>query len=39
MKKINDINFYSQDAESLARNLIGKWIETNINGKAKTKNL
>jgi len=33
MKKINDLNFFKQDAETLAKNLIGKWIETNIDGK------
>lgn len=33
MKKINDIDFYKQDAISLAQNLVGKWLETNIDGK------
>jgi len=33
MKVINDINFFKTDTISLAKNLIGKWIETNIDGK------
>ncbi len=33
MKIINDLNFFKQDAVTLAKNLVGKWIETNINGK------
>ena len=33
MKKINDINFFKTDTITLAKNLIGKWIVTNINGK------
>lgn len=33
MKKINDIDFFKQDTIMLAQNLIGKWIETNIDGK------
>ena len=33
MRKINDASFFRQDAETLAKNLIGKWIETNIDGK------
>ena len=33
MEIINDINFFKTDTISLAKNLIGKWIVTNINGK------
>jgi len=33
MKVINDINFFKTDTISLAKNLIGKWVVTNINGK------
>ena len=33
MKSIDDINFFKTDTISLAKSLIGKWIETNINGK------
>ena len=33
MKKINDSNFFTIDTISLAKNLIGKWIVTNIGGK------
>lgn len=33
MKEIVDKNFFRQDTISLAKNLIGKWIETNANGK------
>lgn len=33
MKAIDDINFFKTDTISLAKSLIGKWIETNINGK------
>lgn len=32
MKKINNINFFKTDTETLAKKLIGKWIETNIDG-------
>lgn len=32
MKKINDENFFKTDTVSLAKKLIGKWIETIING-------
>lgn len=32
MKIINDLSFFNQDAKSVAKNLIGKWIETNIDG-------
>lgn len=32
MKKINNIDFFKTDTETLAKNLIGKWIETNIDG-------
>lgn len=32
MRIINDVNFFKQDTISLAQNLIGKWIVTNING-------
>lgn len=35
MKTINDINFFKVDTISLAKNLIGKWIETNINGEIR----
>ena len=33
MKKINNPNFFTSDTITLAKNLIGKWICTNINGK------
>lgn len=33
MKTISDVNFFKTDTISLAKNLIGKWIQTNINGK------
>lgn len=33
MKIINDINFFTTDTITLAQNLIGKWIETKIDGK------
>lgn len=33
MKVINDINFFKADTITLAKNLVGKWIETNIDGK------
>ena len=33
MKKINDINFFTIDTITLAQNLVGKWIVTNIDGK------
>ena len=32
MKKINNIDFFKTDTITLAKKLIGKWIETNING-------
>lgn len=32
MKTINDINFFTTDTVTLAKNLIGKWLVTNING-------
>lgn len=32
MKRINDLNFFKQNAHVLAKNLIGKWIETNVEG-------
>jgi len=32
MKKIDDINFFKSDTITLAKNLIGKWIVTTING-------
>ena len=32
MKQINDISFFEIDTLTLAQNLIGKWIKTNING-------
>lgn len=32
MKQINDINFFKTDTITLSKNLIGKWIETNIDG-------
>ncbi len=32
MKKINNIDFFKTDSITLAKNLIGKWIETNIDG-------
>ena len=36
MKKINNIEFFKVDTITLAKNLVGKWIETNINGKRIT---
>lgn len=33
MKQITDINFFITDAITLAKNLVGKWIQTNVNGK------
>ena len=33
MKIINDLNFFKTDTLTLAKNLIGKWIVTNIDGK------
>ena len=33
MKKINNISFFKTDTITLAKNLIGKYIVTNINGK------
>ncbi len=33
MKRINNLKFFTTDAVTLAKNLIGKWIVTNINGK------
>ncbi len=33
MKKISDYKFYQANACELAQNLIGKWIETNIDNK------
>lgn len=33
MKKIDNLEFFRIDTITLAQNLIGKWIETNINGK------
>lgn len=32
MKKINNIDFFKTDTITLAKKLIGKWIETNIDG-------
>lgn len=32
MKKLNDIKFFTTDTINLAKNLIGKWIVTNIGG-------
>lgn len=32
MKAIDNINFFTTDTVTLAKNLIGKWIETNIDG-------
>ena len=32
MKYINNVDFFKTDTISLAQNLIGKWIETNIDG-------
>lgn len=34
MKIINDEKFFTTDTITLAKNLIGKWIETSIDGKA-----
>ena len=33
MKKINNIDFFKTDTVTLAKKLIGKWIETKIDGK------
>lgn len=33
MKQINDKSFFEADTITLAKNLIGKWIKTNTNGK------
>ena len=33
MKRIDDINFFKRDTVSLAKNLIGKWIVTKIDGR------
>ena len=33
MREINDIEYFRQDTISLAKNLIGKWIVTKIDGK------
>ena len=35
MKEIKDVNFFKTDTISLAKNLIGKWIETNIDGQIR----
>jgi len=35
MKRINNKEFFKTDTISLAQNLIGKWILTNINGEEK----
>lgn len=35
MKIINDKNFFKTDTVTLAKNLIGKWIVTNVNGEIK----
>ncbi len=35
MKKINNLEFFKTDTITLAQNLIGKWIKTNINGEEK----
>ena len=35
MKKIDNADFFNTDTVSLAKKLIGKWIETNINGVVK----
>ena len=32
MKKINNLDFFKTDTITLAKKLIGKWIETNIDG-------
>ena len=32
MKTINNLSFFKTDTITLAKNLIGKYIETNING-------
>lgn len=32
MKEVKDVNFFRQDTITLAKSLIGKWIETNIGG-------
>lgn len=34
MKKINDINYFKTDTITLAQNLIGKWLQTTVNGKS-----
>lgn len=36
MKRITDRNFFKTDTVSLAKNLIGKWIITDINGVKKS---
>ena len=33
MQIINDLDFFKSDTITLAKNLLGKWIVTNINGK------
>lgn len=33
MKVINDLDFFTTDTITLAKKLLGKWIETNIGGK------
>lgn len=35
MKQINDISFFQTDTITLAKNLVGKWIKTNINSEEK----
>ena len=35
MKIINDEKFFQLDTETLAQELLGKWIKTNINGEEK----
>ena len=35
MKQINDITFFNKPADQLAKDLIGKWISTNIDNKIK----
>ena len=36
MIKINDCNFFKTDTISLAKNLIGKWLQTTVEGKTIT---
>ena len=36
MKQINDITFFNKPADQLAKDLIGKWISTNIDNKMIT---